>query len=139
MSDVADLTPAEITAASEFRARQRELLGQLPAPDITVSVHVRQYRHECAARGGRSHFLELKEHYAFSPVLMICYCGVAGEPSPYFPHDDCAGKTVTVPARRFGFIWTQGRCPACQVTARSVAGRLVDVGLRPPAEHAVIA
>lgn len=105
------MTKAEKAAAKAFRDTQRAVLEEKNAsdkPQIVVSVLVRHYRHECAARGGKSCGLELREHYAFSPD------------------------------RRFGFVFTEGRCPACGVTARSGAGRLVDPDIRPPADRAVV-
>lgn len=98
-------------SALQFRGIQRRALAvvnESTPPDITVSVFVRQYRHNCPAQGGRSVALELREHYAFSP------------------------------GKRFGFIWTEGRCTPCGMTARSGTGRLVDASVRPPAQHSIV-
>jgi hypothetical protein len=102
------LSPAERSAARAFRDSQRAALQRRDSPGITVSVLIRHYRHDCAARGGKSGNLELHEHYVFSPD------------------------------RRFGFIYTEGRCPACSTTARSGDTRLVDTRIRPPAPRAVV-
>lgn len=106
---------------------------------MTVSVFIRHDRHDCARKGGKSVFLELKEHYAFSPVYVVAD-GVATEqddPEVLAAISRDSGAQF-VSSGRFGWIWTQGRCPACGLTARSAAGRLVDPQIRPPAEHAII-
>lgn len=111
------MTSADLLAARAFRAAQRAALKDRNArdkPDITVSVLIRHYRHDCAKQGGRSAALELREHYIFSPALSA------------------------VPAGRFGFIFTQGRCAACGTTARSGDSRLVDSAVRPPGPRAVV-
>jgi hypothetical protein len=115
------VTPAELAAAREFRQERRIALASRNAgspPDITVSPLVRFYRHGCVAKGGRSIALELRERYDFSPEYRD------------------GGQVI--PAGRFGFIWIEGKCPVCDVVARSANGRLVDPGDRPPARHAVI-
>jgi hypothetical protein len=100
-------------------------------------VHVRYVRHDCARQGGKSVSLELREHYAFSPEYWIGRDGqaIAGDA----PLDDPAATVIWVPAKRFGWIWTEGRCAQCGMTARSSAGRLVDPADRPPADRAVLA
>jgi hypothetical protein len=131
------LTPAELAAARAFRGAQRAALAALDA-DITADVHARFVRHDCARRGGKSYALELREHYAFSPAYLV-------EGSTVTPGEDpdvlrgisrVAGGEFIEPGR-FGWVWTQGKCPACGMTARSSAGRLVDPAERPPAERAV--
>jgi hypothetical protein len=138
------LTPAERAAARAFRAAQRAALAaadEKDPPGMSVSVFTRYVRHECAASGGRSVFLELREHYALSPEYGIL--GYTPDDFEALEHEDgqaypepCA---AIVPAKRFGWIWTQGKCPACGMTARSSAGRLVDPGIRLPGEHAILA
>jgi hypothetical protein len=131
------VTIAELRAARAFRFAQRGELSAKNAehpPDLTVSVFVRQVRHACTARGGSVN-LELREHYVTSPEWGILDSvaverAQAGVPAP------ASGMTV-VPAGRFGFIFTEGHCPACGMTARSSSGRLVDPQERPPAAHAV--
>jgi len=133
------LTPAELAAAKAFRAAQRAILEQKNAsepPGITVSVLVHNVRHDCARQGGKSVSLELREHYAFSPELYVCRCGVVEVFNVDSSHWDCDGG-VKVPARRFGFIFTEGRC-GCGMTARSGDSRLVDPAVRPPAARAVV-
>jgi hypothetical protein len=132
------LTPAELAAARSFRGQQRAALAALEA-DITADVHVRCVRHDCAKQGGKSVFLELREHYVWSPEYWVCYCGAVEPFAEYvFPHKDCQGGKLDVPAKRFGWIFTEGRCSACGMTARSSAGRLVDPETRPPSDRAVI-
>lgn len=122
------MTEPEMLVALQFRREQRRALAaaneSIP-PDITVSVFVRQYRHDCPVRGP-SVALELREHYVFSPVAFL--------PRP--PGDPRAAEIV--PEKRFGFIWTEGRCGACNMTARSGTGRLVDAVVRPPSQHAIV-
>ena len=103
-----ELTEADLRAARAFRRFQRAALAASDPPGMTVSVFARQVRHPCAKLDGRSVNLELHEHYAYSPD------------------------------HRFGFIFTQGRCGACGMTARSGDSRLVDPRIRPPAAHAVL-
>jgi hypothetical protein len=145
------LTPAELAAARAFRAARRDGLDRKTA-DITASVFVRYERHDCARRGGKSVFLELKEHYAFSPAYVLFRDGqvLPTERTDLdFAQevlDDLADAGMEhlsvaesiIPARRFAWIWTEGRCPACGLTARSATGRLVDPAVRPPAEHAIL-
>ena len=104
------MTGDDLLSALQFRGIQRRALAaanESTPPDITVSVFVRQYRHDCPVRGP-SVALELREHYAYSP------------------------------GKRYGFIWTEGRCGACNMTARSGTGRLVDAASRPPAPHSIV-
>lgn len=138
------LTPVELAAARAFRDMRRQLLARGDA-DVTVSVFTANDRHDCAKRGGKSVFLQLREHYAFSPEIVVHSDegGVGG----IAVVDDGAGASwappegfeqTVLPPRRFGWIWTEGKCPACGLTARSSSGRLVDPGTRPPGEHAVV-
>lgn len=105
------LTPQEKEAGRAFRdAVQNELLAtfETDPPTHVVPNFIAMFRHKCSARGGRSSPLELKEVYKFSPA-----------------HGP-------VPARRFGFIYKEGKCRYCGNTARSRAGRLVDAHVRLP-------
>lgn len=127
------MTEAERKAASLFRAAQREALArrhqEAPA-DVTVSVYVRQYRHDCAAQGGKSVALELREHYVFSPEYAI-----AGD---FHAVDGLPRCVSIIPADRFGWIWTEGRC-SCGTVARGHRGRLVNPAVRPPSRRAIAA
>lgn len=148
------MTPAETAAAREFRAAQRSVLAAKHAmpPDLTTSVYAKFIRHECAARGGASVALELREHYRYSPAYLV---GKQGDVIQFDGGDPGWSQEVVdlqeemgprhlsvveavVPARRFGWIWTQGRCAACGMTALSKTGRLVDPQVRPPSEHAIV-
>jgi hypothetical protein len=136
------LTPAELAAARAFRGMQRRALdgGRGGPPDITADVHVRYIRHDCAKQGGKSVSLELREHYVFSPDYHACDCGeVCCPASAHLVECDTCGPVPIVPAKRFGWIFTEGRCSACGMTARSKTGRLVDPAERPPSEHAIVA
>lgn len=138
------LTEADLRAAREFRDSQRAALRRKGAPDITVSALIRHYRHGCASRGGKSVNLELREHYVFSPEYVVAaeggrIIGVAVLGTEEISGEMPDGAWATgVPARRFGFIFTEGRCPACGTTARSGDSRLVDPAIRPPSPRAVI-
>lgn len=142
------MTVAELAAAQAFRAGQRFTLSvknDNDPPGVTVSVFAGNIRHDCPARGGASVFLEMREHYVRSPEAVVHMAddrvyGVALV-------DDGAGESwpeaegfeaTVVPAGRFAFIWTQGRCAACSLVARSGTGRLVDTRLRPPSRRAHI-
>jgi len=134
------LSLAELAAAKAFRAAQRAILDGKNAsepPGIIVSVLVRNVRHDCAAKGGKSVSLELREHYVWSREYFVCErCGRF--PDPGMPPEDCPGcqEFVVVPPRRFGFIFTEGRC-GCGMTARSGDSRLVDPAVRPPSARSV--
>ena len=135
------MTPCDIAVAREFRRVRRAELARLheAGPDLTVSVLVRYERHDCAAKGGRSVFLELREHYAYSPAYHYCDCGQVCRPAAaHLVECDRCGPVPLTDGKRFGWIWTQGRCPSCGLTALSRTGRLVDPAERPPAEHAII-
>jgi len=102
----ADLTPAERAAARAYRAAEKARLAQINAdspPSVMVLPVLRNYRHECARRGGQSTSVLLKEVYRLSP------CG------------------------RFAFIYREGRCgcgfTARCLPARA---RLVLASERPP-------
>lgn len=127
-------TPAELAVLRKFRAAMREELDKVQA-DLIVDVHVRQYRHDCRASGGKSTALELREHYVLSPGYHVLEDGEIREAGNAFVM--IPGSSV-VPARRFGWIFTRGRCPACKVTARSSRGRLVDPAVRPPDGRAIV-
>lgn len=137
------MTLAELAAARSFRDVMRQQLSRVDA-DVMVSVFVRYERHDCPKRD-KSLFLELKEHYALSPEIVV-HSDERGPAGVAFTDDGAGeswaspegfGKDV-IPARRFAFIWTQGKCSACGLTARSAAGRLVDPQVRPPAERALV-
>ena len=136
-----ELTEADLRAAKEFRRFQRAALAASDPPDMTVSVFARQVRHPCAKLDGRSVNLELREHYVLSPEYALY--GNADEgwtARPVNPEAlDVAADHVVLSAGRFGFIFTQGRCQACGMTARSGDSRLVDPRIRPPSPHAVMA
>jgi hypothetical protein len=130
-----ELSEADLRAARSFREAQRELLAAKDPADITVSVFVRQVRHACAKLDGRSVNLELREHYVLSPQYAIYGSADEGwSVHPVSPEAmDVAADHVLLRAGQFGFIFTEGRCTACGMTARSGDSRLVDPRIRPPA------
>jgi hypothetical protein len=143
------LTPAELAAARAFRGYQRRALEMKDA-NITADVHVRYIRHDCAKQGGKSVSLELREHYVWSLEYESADLGTPERSGPWeayladsVPWDELSGRypveQVTVPAKRFGWIFTAGKCQQCGMTARSGTGRLVDPETRPPSEHAIVA
>lgn len=106
----APLSPTEKTAGRAFRDAQICALADLNTadpPEYYPPNFLKVYRHPCPSRGARSTALQLKEVYVHSPD------------------------------GRFGWIYKQGRCPACGQRARSRAGKLVDAYARPPAEGRV--
>lgn len=135
------MTGPEKAAARLFRDQQRRALAAAndsTPPDITVSVFVRQYRHDCPVRGP-SVALELREHYVFSPAYHVCDCGdICCQAGGSLRECDTCGPVPLVPEKQFGFIFTEGRCGACGTTARSKTGRLVDAAARPPAPHSIV-
>lgn len=138
------MTPAEMLAARKFRAEQRAALerkNDAEPPDIIVSVFVHFYRHECDRQDGKSVALELKEHYAYSPEYAVYGGDAEGwRVCPVSPEAlDVAADHSLLRPRRFGWIWVEGRCPACGMVARSRRGRLVDPVERPPDRRALIA
>lgn len=134
------LTPAELAAARGFRSAQRAIAERREPPDITVSVLVGNCRHDCPAQDGKSVFLELREHYVFSPELVIWHDPGAGHLAVFevSPGLNPPAGCERIPAKRFGWIWTQGKCRVCGMTARSSSGRLVDPAIRPPAARALV-
>lgn len=93
------LTDAEKAAGRDFReAMTYRLVHGLPEA-APCDPHIREYRHDCPARGGVSWPLRLKEHVRESPG-----------------YED-------VPAGRFTFTWVDGRC-TCGLVVRSRTGRL---------------
>jgi hypothetical protein len=115
------------TAFLEEEVAKLNAANVLLPPDIVVRYFgPRHYRHECPARGGRSVSFDIREVYILSPQLWVCYCSSVLER----PHGDCQGA-VKVEAGRFGFFYREGKC-ACDITARSLDGLLVDAYERPP-------
>ena len=131
-----ELTEADLRAARAFRRFQRAALAASVPPGMTVSVFARQVRHPCAKLGGRSVNLEMHEHYVLSPQYLVWKTGAAVPED--WPEQADGPLEADIPAGRFGFIFTQGRCSACGMTARSGDSRLVDPRIRPPSPHAVV-
>lgn len=93
------LTEAEKQAGREFREDMAAKLAKSLHTTAPCSPYIREYRHDCTARGGVSWPLRLKEHVIASPE----YDGVA--------------------AGRFTWTWLAGHC-RCGLAVRSITGRL---------------
>ena len=106
------LSQTERAAGRDFRRHMQNRLSELPEPDIRVPALIRHYRHECPGyRNGTSVSFDIAEQYVLSPE--------------YPEHG--------VPAGRFAFIYHEGKCARCGLTARSdSAHRVVDPQERPP-------
>jgi hypothetical protein len=129
------LTDAERAAARVFLDDRVAVFRALPEVTWQPPVYVHHIRHLCSALA-KSISFELKEVCQDSPRYAACGCGSAstsgsldGVHSLLLP--DCSGA-VTVQAGRFTWIYREGRCPDCKMTARSANGRLADATLRPP-------
>ncbi len=86
--------------------------------------HIREYRHDCPARGGVSWPLRLKEHVRESPDYHACDCGAVCTPAAaHLVECDTCGPVPIVPAGRFTFTWVDGQC-GCGLVVRSRTGRL---------------
>lgn len=119
------LTELEKRAGKVFRAlAQGKLTSSFAdgAEFAPCDPHIREYRHDCAARGGVSWPLRLKEHTEDSPEYWVCYCSVVAPHGDTFPHDDCQGGKPVARAGLFSFTWTDGHCK-CGLTVRSSSGR----------------
>lgn len=108
MRNAVELTPAEKAAGRAFRDRMQAAdAPQLAAADMVVPVYLAVLRHKCPGRGDISTSLDLIEHYIRSP------------------------RDGQVPAGRFAWIFRDGSCRRCGLTART-PGRLVAADSRPP-------
>jgi len=112
-------------AGHHFRLVQFARLEQeLPPATAKCSPFIREYRHDCASRGGVSWPLQLKEHTELSPEYWACYCSEIAPFVEYvFPHKDCQGGRQATPAGFFSYSWLEGSCK-CGLTVRSGVGRL---------------
>jgi hypothetical protein len=128
------LTDDEKQAGRMFRAHRQGLLDDLNAarPPHGAALAVwRVVRHECAARGGASVGITLREHRAASPEYRVCYCGAVGATSAEFPHYDCDGSKVLAADGLFTWIWREGGCAGCGRVVRSSTGRFAVAADRP--------
>jgi hypothetical protein len=118
------LTELEKKAGTIFRDSMVARLTAAITPASPCDPHIREYRHDCAARGGTSWPLRLKEHTEVSPEYWVCACGKVEPKGEFrvFPHDDCDGGRLAVPAGRFTFTWLDGHCK-CGIVVRSSSGR----------------
>lgn len=110
------VTAPERAAGRLFKAQMEEWLYNRPEPDIWVPALIRHYRHICPKyRDGTGVSFDIAEVYLTSP------------PYPEFG----------VPEGRFAFIFHEGRCSRCGLTARSnQQNRVVGVPERPPSGRA---
>jgi hypothetical protein len=103
------LTEAEKLAGRMFREAScaaLEALWERDPADLTVPVVVRHYRHLCAAQDGKSVSLEVAEVYQVSPDGL------------------------------FAFVYKDGRCKRCRITARSRDWLFFLAAERPPLRRA---
>lgn len=131
------LTALERQAGRRFRAEcnSKYLLHPSQRPDAYCTPFIRNYRHECPARGGASTALALHEQYELSPEYDVAP-GPDGDVFTKVPEGaERLDWDVRVRAGLFAFIWKQGECPACHLTVRSRTGRVVLAADRPPAEE----
>lgn len=132
------LTDDQKLAGRMFRKQCQDALEashQDMPPDFIPPPWIKHWRHNCPKRQGRSTSLELKEKYWTSPRIGVCYCSTVAPwtaPEGDFPHEDCQGGRDLTEAGFFAFIFKEGKCGGCGMTARSRAGRLVVAKDRPP-------
>lgn len=134
------LTHVEILAGRVFRDDAQVRLGlsfHTDPPTYKVPNWLANYRHNCSKRDGRSTAMELREMYDYSPGYLVEDGVVTTLEENYLTPDGSPLQGHFVPAKRFGFIWKQGKCRACGETARSGAGRFVDSLSRPPLQGRV--
>jgi hypothetical protein len=145
------VTPAEaLTDAERAAARvflDDRLAGFRAMPEVTWQppVYVHHIRHLCNALG-KSVSFELKEVCQDSPAYLV---GKDMSVSQFDGGDPLGCQDLidvqeeaglrhlsvieaVVPEGRFTWIYREGRCPDCKMTARSANGRLADATLRPP-------
>jgi hypothetical protein len=133
------LTDLEKHAGRVFRDSRQAGLDALNAsepPGGDADPLLRVVRHPCAARGGASIGIALRQHYQASPELWVCYCGVIEPKGEFrvFPHDDCDGGKIAAADGLLCFIWKDGRCPECRLVLRSARG-IIDLAARRPPER----
>ena len=132
------LTPDEKTAGRLFKAASQAVLDKLNAESPPESIRLamvfwRVVRHVCPEAGDASIGITLRERYAPSPEYRACYCSKIDRTDidRDFPHRDCDGSKVVARAGLFAWIWKEGRCSGCGLTARTKAGRFVIAADRP--------
>jgi hypothetical protein len=140
-----ELTAAERAAARVFLDDRLAVFRSLPEVAWQPPVYVHHIRHLCSALA-KSVSFELKEVCQDSPayvvgkdMTVVRYEG--GSPEGTQDMIDAQEEVglrhlsiigAVVPASRFTWIYREGRCPDCKMTARSANGRLADATLRPP-------
>jgi hypothetical protein len=132
------LTPDQKTALRAFRDASQAALNArslLDPPGMTALVLHRVVRHECAAEGGASVGITLREVREESPEYWVCYCGIVTTWSPHFPHRDCDGAKVVAAAGEFAWLWKEGRCSGCGLAVRTAKGRYVVSADHPARER----
>jgi hypothetical protein len=138
------LTDLEKAAGRKWRASCQRVLDELSDAEPAgggANPLLRVIRHPCAARGGASVGIELREHYLASPELWVCYCGVIEPCGEFrvFPHDDCDGGKIAAAAGLFCWIWKDGRCLDCELVLRSRHGLIDLAASRPPERERAVA
>ena len=129
------LSAGEKRAGRAFRDACQAVLdarNEKEPPGVLALPLWRVVRHECPAAGGASIGITLRETCEPSPEYWACYCGGIGTWSWQFPHWDCDGGKVVVAGGRFTWIWKEGKCPACGLTARTGHGHFIVTADRLP-------
>ncbi len=128
------LRPDEKVAGRAFRDEEEFLLlryNQEQPPSFVVPVFIGVYRHNCAGRGGRSTELALTERYVLSPAFEVVDIGNQ-RVARHIVEGSHPEGSVIVPEGRFAFLYREGTCRSCGLTARSESGRLIEAEERPP-------
>jgi hypothetical protein len=123
------LTAHQKVAGMHFRGSMlAHITHELPPAGAKCTPYLREYRHDCASRGGVSWPLRLKEVTRDSPGYLVCkHCSRIIDPG--MPPEDCpeCAESVLVDAGLFSYTWLEGSC-RCGLTVRSGTGRFVVRG-----------
>lgn len=153
------LTTPERSAGRYFRKQMEDRLSELPEPDIWVPALIRHYRHECPGYrdGTMGVSFDIAEQYILSPHYVVTGAGEVSQPDDFDCWVSCdpdceigpshcwlahepshkQGWHGHVPGGRFAFIYHEGRCARCGLTARSnQANRVVSTPDRSPSGKA---
>lgn len=130
------LTKEEKVAGRLFKAScqdKLDCLNESSPPTYLVPNFLALFRHLCPGHAEVSTALELKEIYEYSPSFELLRFGEdlveSGHPIVTEAPPD---EAVLIPAKRFGFIYKEGKCKSCGQTARSKEGTFVDAYERAP-------
>lgn len=135
------LTVSERAAGRKFRDSQQAALtvrNDEDPPDLIMPPLVRHVRHECPGYRYNSVSFDFAEHYVFSPAYWVTADGGVFEAGRGEIGKERTFYAEAVGASRFAFVYHEGRCRRCTVTARSATGRVVDPRERAPSQRAVV-